>query len=346
MNLRDRIEAFSILGEILVSTAEGKTPGKGSVLDLLAEEMWKQNGWFTPGNVRMAMAETGRMLTREKLSEWTGRYNIPENTSPYTVAIVMAGNIPLVGFHDFLCTLISGNKALVKTSSKDPLLIKEIGEILFSINPLFRDYISYTESTLAGFDAVIATGSDNTARYFEEYFGKYYNIIRGNRNSVAVIDGTETDEELKLLGRDVFSYFGLGCRNVSKLLVPAGYSFDRMISSWENYSGTAGNSKYANNLDYNKAIYMVNRERFIDAGFVLIKPDPALASPVGVVYYENYKTENEVAAYLSQNSGSIQCIIGRNHIPYGEAQSPQLWDYADNYDTLEFLLKKNTSGIL
>jgi hypothetical protein len=295
----------------------------------------------------MALQAIADELTSENLKKWTDSYpDLKTDYAPLTVGVIMAGNIPLAGFHDFLSVLISGNNLIAKTSSKDSGLIVHISNILYSINSNFRDRIEFTEGTLSKFDVVIATGSDNSSRYFEYYFGKYPNIIRKNRNSVAVIEGNETDKELENLGRDVFSYFGLGCRNVSKIFVPAGYDFGRMLRNWARYSGIISHSKYANNYDFNMAVFLVNKDIFIDTGFLLLKENEGLASPVSVLHYECYNSADEVYKMLNGDKEKIQCIVGKRGVAFGKAQLPGLWDYADDIDTLDFLLKKNMAGIL
>jgi hypothetical protein len=258
----------------------------------------------------------------------------------------MAGNIPLVGFHDFLSVLISGNYLIAKTSSKDPELILKVGEILCSIEPRFRNYIEFTEYELKDFDVVIATGSNNSSRYFDQYFGRYPNIIRRNRNSVAIIEGNESGEELENLGKDIFLYFGLGCRNVSKLFIPEGFDIRFMVSKWEHFAGVTSHVKYANNYDFSKAVYLVNKENFLDTGHILLKEDKGLSSPVAVLYYEYYESLSALHSETELLKDKIQCIVGHDHTPFGKAQSPHLWDYADGIDTLEFLSKKNKAGIL
>jgi hypothetical protein len=347
MNLEERIEAFSKLGEILRDSLAGKPTIYSSALKNLIDTQFQKNPWFTPDNVRMAVKAVADELTFENINRWTSSYpQLSNELKPVAVGIVMAGNIPLVGFHDFLSVLISGNNLIAKTSSKDTDLIILISKILFDINPGFREKVKIAEGTLSGFDMVIATGSDNSSRYFEYYFGKYPGIIRKNRKSLAIIKGNESDEELKELGSDVFSYFGLGCRNVSKLFVPAGYDFSRIIKAWESFSELIHHSRYASNYDFSKAIYLVNREKFIDTGFVLLKEDKELSSPVAVLYYEYYNSTDAIENLAENLKDKIQCICGKNHIPFGKAQAPALWDYADGIDTLEFLLKKNIAGIL
>lgn len=347
MNLTERIEAFTRLGKLLRDSLSGIPTKYSSELASLIETQHNKNQWFTPENVRMAVKAIADELTEENLLRWTGMYpDLKKERIPLNVGVIMAGNIPLVGFHDFISVLITGNNIIAKTSSKDSDLIAFVCDILCDINPGFREKIKFSEDVLAGFDTIIATGSDNSARYFEYYFGKYPSIIRKNRKSTAIIDGSESDKELALLGSDIFSYFGLGCRNISKLFVPPDYDFTGMVRAWSIYSDVIKHHAYANNYDFNKAIYLVNREKFKDTGFLLLKENQGLASPVAVLYYEYYNSLDEAEKAVENLKEKMQCICGRNHIPFGKAQAPHLWDYADGIDTLEFLLKKNIAGIL
>jgi len=347
MNLQQRIEAFSMLGDILHNALAGKSTKYTSKLTRLIETQHLNNPWFTPDNVRMAVKAIADLLTSENLTRWCSAYpGLNSVTSPVNVGIVMAGNIPLVGFHDFLSVLIAGNRVIVKTSSKDPDLINLIADILISINSDFKNRISFVDGILSGFDMVIATGSDNSSRYFEYYFGKSPHIIRKNRNGIAVVDGTESNAELEALGLDVFSYFGLGCRNVSKLYVPEKYDFPKMIHSWEKYSVLINHSKYAGNYDFNKAIFIVNREKFMDTGFLLLKEENGFSSPVAVLFFEYYNTQEQLHDVFENLKDNIQCITGTHFLPFGRSQLPALWDYADGIDTIEFLLKKKITGIL
>ena len=347
MNLEERIIAFSELGEILRNSIAGQDDEYSVSLNNLIINQEKINPWFTPGNVRMALKAIGDELTYDNLKKWTDAYPaLNKISNPVTVGVVMAGNIPAVGFHDFLSVLISGNRIIAKTSSKDSELIIHLSNILCSINSNFSGYINFTNDFLSGFDAVIATGNDNSSRYFEYYFGKYPHIIRKNRNSIAVIKGDETSGELENLGIDIFSYFGFGCRNVSKVFLPYGYDLSDMIKNWSGYSNIINHSKYANNYDYNMAIYLVNKEKLLDAGFLLLKECHDLSSPVSVLYYEFYNSEDNLKALINVFHETIQCISGRNYIPFGKSQLPKLWDYADNLDTIDFLLKINLPGIL
>jgi hypothetical protein len=341
MNTAERIRSFALLGELLRNALSGKQADDSENLNSLIERQHHRNSWFTPRNVRLAIGSIANELTSDNLIKWTSAYpGLDDGRTPLNVGVIMAGNIPLVGFHDFLSTLISGNKIIAKTSSKDSELIIYISEILCKINPEFRNFIYFTEKTLTGFDVIIATGSNNSSRYFEYYFGKYPNIIRKNRNSAAIIEGNESKEELTQLGTDIFSYFGLGCRNVSKVWLPKGYELTELTRHWEQFSDLVYHNGYANNYDFNKAVYIVNRNKFHDTGYLLLREDAALASPVSVLHYEYYDSESTVKQQTEMLSDKIQCIVGKNRVPFGMAQSPQLWDYADGIDTLEFLQKK------
>jgi hypothetical protein len=346
MNIEERIEAFCDLGEILRNSIYGKEGKHYDQLTKLYTSQEIKNPWFTPDNVRMAIRAISDELTYENLKIWTDAYPaLKENFDPVTVGVVMAGNIPLAGFHDFLSVLISGNKIIGKTSSKDAELIIHLCEIICSINSRFNESIKFTDGFLSDFDCVIATGSDNSSRYFEYYFGKYPHIIRKNRNSIAVINGSETDEELEDLGTDIFSYFGLGCRNVSKVYLPEGYNFHNMIKNWDRFSKLINHSKYANNYDFNMAIYLVNKEKFLDTGYLLLKECTNLSSPVSVLYYEFYDTLDNLSGLINKFHDKIQCITGKKYTNFGKSQFPKLWDYADNIDTMDFLLKKKLTGI-
>ena len=347
MELKERIEAFAELGTVLrKSLSDHKESGSSELSSLISTRHFK-NTWFTPDNVTSALSAIANELTAEKIARWTDMYpGLKTEHKPFIIGVIMAGNIPLVGFHDFLCVLITGNIVLAKTSSKDSDLMVHLSEMLCSINPAFRNMIRFTEGALSGFDAVIATGSNNTSRYFESYFGRYHSIIRKNRNSIAIVDGSESDLELKKLGSDIFSYFGLGCRNVSKIYLPYGYDLHRMIRNWDSYSGIINHSKYANNYDFSKAVYLVNKEQFLDTGYLLMKEDKELSSPVAVLHYEYFNSMDSVMQTTDLMKDRIQCIVSVNSIPFGKAQAPDLWDYADGTDTIEFILKINSSGIL
>ncbi len=341
MTLNERIESFSELGRILRNSLEGADTRYSSDLEKLINDQQYKNQWLTPENVRMAIKAIADELTHENLINWTNRYpSLDSVDSAINVGVIMAGNIPLVGFHDFLSVLISGNNLIAKTSSKDPELIVYISNMLCNINPGFKKKITFTDGLIKGFDAVIATGNDNSSRYFEYYFGKYPHIIRRNRNSVAIIEGFETEAELSKLGSDIFSYFGLGCRSVSKIYLPSGYDITEMTHNWSRYSTIINHNKYANNYDYNKAVFLVNKEKFIDTGYLLLKENKGIASPVSVLYFDLYNSINEVFQEVEDSREKIQCIVNRRNIPFGMAQSPRLWDYADGTDTIDFLLKK------
>ena len=347
MKIQERISAFAELGAVIRDSLSGKEDEKASGLNELIQNQHLLNPWFTPENVTFATAAIADELTPENLAKWTNSYpQLQHDTNPVKAGIIMAGNIPLAGFHDFLSVLISGNRLIAKTSSKDSELIVKVAGILCSIEPRFRQNIEFTERELSNFDVIIATGSNNSSRYFDQYFGRYPNIIRKNRNSIAFIEGNETDADLINLGSDIFSYFGLGCRNVSKIFIPEGYDPANLISKWNSFSSLINHIKYGNNYDFSKAVYIVNKENFIDAGYLLLKEDKGLSSPVAVLYYEYYTSDYAFQRETELLKDKIQCIVGHGHIPFGKAQSPHLWDYADGIDTIEFLSKKNKAGIL
>lgn len=338
MNLYQRINTFVELGTKL----KGST--RIEEISNLIEDACHFNPWFTKENMESAINAIAESLTKEKLEKWLKPYiqKIEENSNPKRIGVIMAGNIPLVGFHDFLSVLISGNIFLGKLSSADRILLPKLSEILFEIEPEFKKDISFTEDKLTDFDAIIATGSNNTSRYFEFYFSKYPNIIRKNRNGVAVLTGNETPEQLELFADDVFLYFGLGCRNVSKLFVPRNYDFAMLMDAFKKYIEYSNHNKYFNNYEYNKAIYLVNGDKHYDNGFVLLKEDNRFSSPISVLYFEYYNDLATLESYLDEKVEYIQCIVTEsevftNAVKLGKAQYPELWDYADGVDTMEFL---------
>lgn len=299
------------------------------------------NGWFTKEQVCFAVNSWAEALTDENLTKWLSNYDFSK-VQPKTIGLILAGNIPLVGFHDFLSVLISGHHVLVKTSSNDQHLIKFLANYLISIDKSLEERITFTDGKLENFDAVIATGSNNTARYFEYYFKNKPSIIRKNRNSVAILNGNESHEDLVNLGEDIFRYFGLGCRNVSKLFVPKEYNFDAFFKAIFEYQDVIHYEKYSNNYDYNKAVFLMSNFKLLDNGFLTLKEDKSYASPISSVFYENYESLSDLKKRLENDKDQIQCVVSKglteNSIAFGQTQKPQLWDYADNVDTLEFLI--------
>jgi len=299
------------------------------------------NGWFTKEQVCFAVNSWAEALTDENLTKWLSNYDFSK-VQPKTIGLILAGNIPLVGFHDFLSVLISGHHVLVKTSSNDQHLIKFLANYLISIDKSLEERITFTDGKLENFDAVIATGSNNTARYFEYYFKNKPSIIRKNRNSVAILNGNESHEDLVNLGEDIFRYFGLGCRNVSKLFVPKEYNFDAFFKAIFEYQDVIHYEKYSNNYDYNKAVFLMSNFKLLDNGFLTLKEDKSYASPISSVFYENYESLSDLKKRLENDKDQIQCVVSKglteNSIKFGQTQKPQLWDYADNVDTLEFLI--------
>ena len=301
------------------------------------------NGWFDEENVKRSIDNIGTMLEEASINNWIKKHSISKHDSR-RVGVLLAGNLPLVGFHDFLCVLLSGNTFVGKLSSKDDQLLPMVADILLEIDPGLAQRIEFTDGKLANIEAIIATGSDNTSRHIEYYFGKYPNIIRKNRNAIAVLDGSETEEELIGLGHDIFDYFGLGCRSVSKIYIPEGYDLDLVFKGLFPFKDVLTNKKYGNNYDYYKAIYLMGQTELIENGFILLKEDQSIASPVAVLHYEYYEDSDALAKVLLANESKIQCVVAKNNIsdlrvvPFGHAQSPAIDDYADGVDTMAFLV--------
>ena len=342
MNLEKRKAGFVKCGMFITRHFNGNYEEKEKSLheglNKLIESAYIYNGWFIKDFVEEAIKNIGLLLNEKSLNDFTK--NIPEPQHQKTVAVIMAGNIPMVGFHDFMSVMLSGHKALLKLSSDDNVLIPFFIKLLEYYEPGYSGNIKFSEGKLADFDAVIATGSNNTATHFQYYFGKYPNIIRKNRTSVAVITGKETPEDLKNLAKDIFLYFGLGCRNVSKLLVPKGFVFDPVFEAVFDYKFAVDNKKYGNNYDYNRAIYLLNTDKFLDNNFLIIKEDKGLFSPVSVLYYQEFDSVYEVKQYLNDNKDNLQCIVGSTpgYVPFGYSQQPVITDYADGVNTLDFLV--------
>ena len=327
------------------STLGSKLSCPDEELSAIAQDEHHYNAWFTPASVGDAIKALGKMLNKEDLLAWLNNYNLSQNIRSRKVGLILAGNIPLVGFHDVLCVIITGNHALIKVSAQDSRLIKHVLNMLADIDAAFKHQYTFVER-LVDFDAIIATGSNNTSRYFEYYFSKVPNIIRKNRNSMAVLSGYETTEQLFNLGHDIFDYYGLGCRNVSKLLVPKDYDFVPFFEAIEIYQPIINHHKYNNNYDYNKSIYLVNRDKHLDNGFLLVKEDERMVSPLAVLFYEEYDNMESAQALLNRENENIQCIVSTialnvnsQVVDFGKSQQPALWDYADGIDTLDFLTK-------
>ena len=349
MELKDRIHAFAKLGIVLnkISKKKGRRQGSNlEKLDQLVCDAFFHNGWFTEEYVRLAIENIGKMIRSASMEGWLKPYEEEINKneqSPKKIGVIMAGNIPLVGFHDMLCVLVAGHKFTGKLSSKDDKLLPAIADLLIEIEGGFSDKIEFTHDKLENADAIIATGSNNTSRYMEYYFGKYPHIIRKNRNSVAVLNGKETKEDLELLGHDIFTYFGLGCRNISKLYLPKGYELNRFFEGIVGFSKIMENNKYANNFDYHRSIYLMDQIPFLENNLIVLKEDPTLSSPVATLHYEFYTSTEELANQLKEEKDLIQCIVANQDcvingsIPFGTTQQPVVNDYADGIDTVQFL---------
>lgn len=333
MTQKQRIEAFVTLGTFLSSTSQelADVIHKASIL----------NPWYTTANTKKQLAALAHNLTTKHLTSWLSPY--PSLDSDKSVALILAGNIPLVGFHDIMAVLLAGFKTQIKVSSEDAGLTSFVLNKLIEIEPLFAQKISLPDR-LQNFDLVIATGSDNSSRYFEYYFGKKPHIIRKNRNSLAILTGKESQAHLQALGNDIFDFFGLGCRSVSKIYIPKGYDIGSFYEGIASFKEVMDHFKYTNNYDYNKSIYLINADKHYDNGFLLLKEDQRFASPLAVVFYEEYEDLSDLYTSLQAQADKIQCIVTDEEaiidIPcfkFGCSQAPALSDYADGVNTLDFL---------
>ncbi len=332
MDLEKRTGPFIELGKELglLGASEGHPE-----LERVMQEAMIRNPWFTIENQRRALTALSDMLSEKSLRRWLDRYSLDSDPG-ISVGVVMAGNIPAVGFHDLLCVLLSGHRIHMKTASDDTVLMRWIAGRLEEFEPGLRDRIRFVDKPGKA-DAFIGTGSDNSARYFEYYFRGKPSLIRRNRNGVAVLTGQESTEELAALGADIFSYFGLGCRNVAKLFVPHGYDFDVFFKAMLPYAGVIEHNKYANNYDYYKSVFLMNSQPFLTNNFMIIMEDQGYASPLSVLHYEYYDNEKALGDKLRNNQEKIQCVVGHTGIAFGASQDPMPWDYADGCDTIAFL---------
>lgn len=293
------------------------------------------NGWFTEEIVRKALLGLSEMMNSKDLTNWLTNYTFTEN--PKKVLLIMAGNIPLVGFHDLLCVWLSGNHAQIKLSSDDKILLPSILDLVSEVHPEIKSYYTIESGKIEHSEAVIATGSDNSNLYFEKYFGHMPSLFRKNRTSIAIIQGNETKTDLVNLGMDIFHFFGKGCRNVSYLLIPEHFNLNDFFEAVLPYYEIVNHKKYGNNYDYNRAILLLNQETFLDNNFVIVKESDKLFSPISMIHFSRYKDESEISEFIQNNKDNIQIILGKNYIPFGQGQYPKLWDYADGIDTMKWL---------
>ncbi len=341
MKIKKRIEILAELGHFL------QTETHDTELETAIRQSFAENAWFTPENIRKALAAIAtEFLSKKKLEKWLEKYPISDHLHPQkTVGLVMAGNIPLVGFHDWLCVFAAGQKASVKLSDKDkrllPFLVKKLAD--FDFESWETTHFLTENERLAGFDAVIATGSNNTARYFEKYFGKYPHIIRRNRNGVAVLDGSETAADFAALGEDIFSFFGLGCRNVSKIYVPKNYNFEPLLEALHEFRELVLHDKYKNNFDYNMTLFILNKIHHFNNGCVIFREEKTMAARIASVHFEFYEDKNLLENELKNRRDEIQCIVSKTDFAdlpsfrFGETQKPSLTDYPDGVDVMKFL---------
>ena len=345
-DFKERLIAFSELGTLFKENVDKKEKKKfpewDSVLEQTLIESHSYNSWFTIDNLKLSLKNWSNSLQENIISDWLSKYNI-EDKSSKKIAIIMAGNIPAVGFHDLLCSLLLNFDCIVKLSSEDKLLIPFIVKFLESRNEKLKNKVTFESEKLKDFDGVIATGNNNSHRYFDYYFSKYPNLLRKTRHSIAVLDGKESDNDLSDLSNDIFNYFGLGCRSVSKVFIPYGYDLDLLFNAFFRHKEVVNHNKYVNNFDYNKAVYLMSKEKFIENGFIILKEESKLGSPIGCLFYEFYNDKKEITKLINNNSDSIQCVVSNinfnTNIKFGQTQCPNISDYADNNDTIKFLLK-------
>jgi hypothetical protein len=343
-HISQRIESFIALGNAIQQGLKEISEQKNNPLSRVIEQAGIENPWFTKSAVIQSLEAICGWLTEEKLRAWTQPYFLSDPVQVKKVAVIMAGNIPMVNFHDFLSVLICGHRFLGKLSSNDKRLLPFMADWLTELEPGWKGEMEFTESRLDDFDAVIATGTNNTGRYFEYYFGKYPHIIRRNRQSLGVLRGNETVVELGALHHDVFQYYGMGCRNISMFLVPNDYDFKTLFEVWETFPKPTEHNKYLNNYDYYRSFYLVNLQPFYDTGYVSVLEDDRLASPVSVLHYKRYTHEQELMNFMNERLDQIQCVVaaqpiqGLSTVLPGQAQSPGLTDYPDGVDIIQFLL--------
>ena len=336
--LKSPLDGFIQLGEYL-RTIRQEEERYTPLFDCL-QKAEQVNGWFNQSNCLLALNAWGETLKKDNLAQWIAAYRLP-NEKPKTIGLILAGNIPLVGFHDVLSVLVSGHHANIKLSTSDPFLIPFLYERLQEFSPLFKNRLHFTKDRLEKFDAVIATGSNNAARYFDYYFSKVPHLIRKNRNGIAVLSGSEGEEELAGLAQDITQYFGLGCRSIAKLYLPKGYDLNLIFGALYPHANLMDSAKYANNYDYNKAVFLMSEFELLDNGFMLLREHGSFGSPVACLHYTFYDKLEELERELEQEKEQIQCISSslplKNAVPLGKAQQPALWEYADGVDTLAFL---------
>ncbi len=336
MTLEARIKAFADLGQYL------NDPKNISEIELWADRASHQNNWFTIENTKKSLKSIADYFLNEVLlRQWTDLYEIKDTPETVkSVGVIMAGNIPAVGFHDLMTIVLSGHACVAKISSQDSVLMLSLIEKLLEFNPNLEIRVADKMNEV---DALIATGSDNSAKYFEYYFRNKPHIIRQNRTSIAILNGEETETDFLNLGQDITDYFGLGCRNISKIYVPTGYDFTKFYDSIESLGDIFYHNKYKNNYDYNKSIYLVNGIHHYDNGFMILTKNEAMVSPISVIFYEEYQNKEDLEKVIIENQTKIQCIVSKNawfekSFNFGDAQKPKLWDYADGVDTMAFLL--------
>ena len=341
-----RIHVLSQIGKLFKDVSENKDDSVYNFwVEIFQDQIisaFQYNSWFTKEYILLSFNNWSKELNENNLQSWVKNYNI-KDCSNKTIAIIMAGNLPLVGFHDFICAIALNYNCLIKLSSDDKILIPVVLDFIESLLPGFKNKIKFVDKPLKNFDGVIATGNNTSFKHFEYYFKKYPKLLRKSRHSIAILNGNESKNDLKNLGLDIFNYFGMGCRSVSKIFVPNNYNFDLLFNAIYDYREIINHNKYANNYDYNKAVYLMSEQKFLENGFIMLKEDNKLGSPIACLFYEKYNSIPVLEKKIKSIEKSLQCVVSNLHIQesvaFGASQNPKIDDYADNIDTLSFLLK-------
>jgi len=342
-NLKKALIQFGkILNSLATSTEfagfqSGLTESEFVQLKTVINKEFQYNPWFTKENVSSALSGISGMLEEDELDQVFSKYD--KTDFPKRIAIIMAGNIPFVGFHDVLAALVTGNIAICKFSSEDSRIPPMLLKLLIELNPEIKPFVEFSFGPVKNYDAVIATGSNNTINTLKDYFKDKPALFRKNRTSIAVLDGSETREDLEKLSDDCFQYFGRGCRNVGKLLIPEDFDVNRIFEGFLKQSDVINHHKYANNYDYQRTVFLMNQIPFLDNNAFMLKEDEALHAPLSIIYFQRYSNNNEVEAYISAHNEEIQAVVGNNYIPFGQAQNPKILDFADGIDTFSWLEK-------
>ena len=334
------IKNFSTLGRSVENALQSAY--NNTLLDRAFEDSLRLNPLFTINMQHEALKIIcKKFLNINCLHNWLTPYKELLFERESTVGIVMAGNLPLVGFHDFLVTMASGSRAQIKLSGKDRLL-PALFEMLCEINPYWRARVAFTEHLPENIDLLIATGGEEASKFFKSEYDEIPKIVRSSRSSIAILKGDETIDELRRLSDDIFLYYGMGCRSVSTLLVPFGYTFELLIEAFKNKENAITSEDYLSAYRYQKALAAMNKSGYSDGGFYILREHSSFPPPMGVLNVLTYRNVDQINEFIDSNKLHLQCVVNRkfnnSNIEFGEAQYPSLDEYADGVNSLEFLL--------